>query len=103
MRDISIELCSAVLIFRSQIFLELQAALIAETRSQVILASAFRAVCRELSAGHCHERSVRTFNNLEVANDKTIIERDGTEALQAIVRIFHQFDAYFRDFHVDSP
>ena len=71
--------------------------------AQVIFTAALRAMRSELTAGHRHERAVGAFDNLQVADNETIIESNRTERLQALAPFFHQLDAHFSDFHGRSP
>ena len=71
----------------------------------MILASAMVASIGQLAAWHRHERTFRTLDDLQVANDICIVERHRAEGLQALVLvvIFHELDTDFGDDHVCSP
>ena len=45
------------------------------------------AVGRQLPAWHGHEGAVGPFDNLQVANDKAVIQSDRTESPQAIINV----------------
>ena len=58
---------------------------------------------RELAAGHRHERALGPLNDFQIADHEAGIERDRAEGLQPLVRVVHQLDAYFRNFHGRPP
>ena len=58
-----------------------------------------RAMRGEFAAGHRHKRAAGSFNDLQIADDKAIINGDRAEGLQPIVGVFHQLDADLGDFH----
>jgi hypothetical protein len=76
-----------------------RATLVAIAAAKMILVTALSTACRHLSAGHGNKRSVHPFNDLQVANDKRMIDGDGTESSKTILGLFHQFDANLGDFH----
>jgi hypothetical protein len=103
MRDIGVKLDSAVRIADSAIVPLAGSTLIAVMRAEVVLEPALRTMTGEFSAGHRHKRSVGPANDLEIADDERVIEGDRAEGLQPVIRVFHQLDAYFGDFHTRSP
>jgi hypothetical protein len=65
----------------------------------MILGVAFRAVERQFAAGHGDKRAVGTFDDLQIADHKAIVEGDGTESLQSFTGLIHQFDSNLGNFH----
>ena len=57
------------------------------------------AVARQLAAGHGDERAVRAVDDLQIANDEGIVERDRAERLQPVIGVLHQLDANLGDLH----
>ena len=57
----------------------------------------------ELSARHGNEGAVRPLDDFQVSHNEAIVECNRAKPLQAIVRIFHQLDAHFRNLHDDAP
>ena len=98
-RDVCIELRPAVVVLGRPIFFEHRAALVAVLGAKMILRTATRAAVGQLAAGHGHERTFGTLNDLQVADDEARIERDRTKGLKPIVRIIHELNANFGDFH----
>ena len=82
---------------------ERSAALVAVAAAQVILAAALRAVGREFAAGHGHERAVGPLDDLQIADDEAVVERDRAERLQPLAGVFHELDANLGDFHGRTP
>ena len=66
----------------------------------MIFAAAARAVFREFATGHCDEWAGSSIDDLEITDDKRVIERNGAKRSQSIIRILHQFDAYLGYLHV---
>ena len=81
---------------------QLRAALIAVLGAQVILMTTFVTVPGQFTTGHRHEGTVDAINDFEITDDKTMIECYRTESAEAVLRIFHQFDADFGYFHVPT-
>jgi len=81
MRDVGIKFGAALIVLGQLFVLHSVPALVAVARPQVILEAAFRAAHRELAAGHGHEGPIRALNDLQVSDDKGVIERDGAERL----------------------
>src|SRR5690606_18534363 len=88
---------------RNGFFAQPPAALVAVGRPEMVLVPAMRAVRGELAARHGNKRAVAPVDDLQVANDEAVVEGNRTERLQAIVRVLHQFDPHFGDFHTRSP
>ena len=65
----------------------------------MVLAAALRAVGGQLAAGHGHERPGRALDDLQIANDEGIVQRDRTERLEPFSRLLHELDANLGDFH----
>ena len=103
MGNVGIELGAAVFILDQPVLGQPFAALIAMGGSQMIFAAALRAVGRQLSAGHGYEGTIRTIDDLQIANDKTIVKGDRTKGLKSFAGIFHQLDANLGNFHGRSP
>ena len=57
----------------------------------------------QLAAGHGHERTVGALDDLQVADDEAVVERDRAECLKPFARLFHELDANLGDFHGRSP
>ncbi len=106
MGDIGVELGPAIGVADSAILVELVSALIAVTSSQMVLASALVTAVGQLTAGHGDEQSPVSFDDLEVANDETVVKGNGAECTQALIAVsvfFHELDADFGDLHGASP
>ena len=69
----------------------------------MVLAAALGTMGREFATGHGHERPRRAFDDLQIADDEGIVQRDGAERLQALPRFFHELDADLGDFHGGPP
>jgi hypothetical protein len=78
---------------------ELGAALIAKSRAQVVFPSALGAMHRKFSRGHSDEQSVGSLDDLQVADDEFVVERDAANGLEPVARILNQFYANVRDIH----
>src|SRR4029077_9267511 len=85
------------------VLVEFGPALVAEAGAQVVLRAALRAAVGQLAAGHRHERPLGALDDLQVADDEGIVERDRAEGLQALVVVLDELDANFRDLHSCSP
>ena len=101
--DIGVELGPAFIVLRCLLVPLPNAALIAEGGPQMVLAAALRTVGRKLAAGHGHERPRCTFDDLQIANDESVVQRNRTESLQALSRFFHKLHAHLGDFHGAPP
>ena len=99
MGDVRIEFGSPVGIHGFAVMFEFGAAVIAVVGSQMILRAAQMAMGGELATGHRDKRTIDSFNDLQIADDECVVERDAAETLQAIVRVIHQLDANLGDFH----
>src|SRR5262249_839647 len=84
---------------------ELAAALVAEARPQMILATALAATVGQFAAGHGHERALGALDDLEITDNEGVVERHRAEGLQALVlvAIFHELDTDFGDNHSCAP
>src|SRR5919204_435285 len=85
------------------VLVQLVAALVAVAGPQVVLVAALAAAVRQLAAGHGHERAFGAFDDLQVAHDEGVVERDRAEGEQALVVVFHELNANFGDDHSGSP
>ena len=75
-RDIGIELGPAVLVLDGPIFLEPQSALVAKAGLEVVFTAALRAMGGQFAARHGHKRAIRSFDDLQIPNDKAIVKGD---------------------------
>jgi hypothetical protein len=103
MGNVGIELGPAGVAFGRPFFVELCATLAAIKRAEVILRMTARAAVGQFAAGHGDKRPFGSLNDFQVTNDEAAIESDRTKGLKAIVRIVHEFDANFSDFHNRAP
>src|SRR5262245_13000769 len=69
----------------------------------MVLAAALAAAVRQFAAGHGHERPLGALDDLQVANDEGVVERDRAEGLEALVVVVHELDPDFGDDHSCSP
>ena len=102
-RDVGIELGSAILVLDGTILAEGFAAVIAVAGSQVIFVVAARAAVHQPPAGHRDERASASLDDLQIPDDKAAVQRDGTESQQPLIGVAHQLDANFGDFHGSTP
>jgi hypothetical protein len=72
--NVGMELGAALGITKGPILVQSLAALVAKAGPQVVFGTALAAAISQLTAGHCNETILGAFDNLEVANDKCIIE-----------------------------
>src|SRR5205807_4146504 len=85
------------------VLVQFGAALVAKAGAQVVLAAAAMAAVGQLTAGHGHERPLGALDDLQVADDEGVVERDRAEGLETFVVVFHKLDADFGDNHSSSP
>jgi hypothetical protein len=64
-------------------------ALIAVMAAQIILVAAFPASGRHLATWHRNEGAVDSFDDLEISNDKTMIDGDRAKGAEAVFRSLH--------------
>jgi hypothetical protein len=76
--------------------------LIAVVTSHVVFASATSAPGGHLATRHRHKRTIRPLDNLQISHNKRLIEGDGAEGSQAILRLFHQLDPNLSNVHLDA-
>src|SRR5579875_2709133 len=71
----------------------------------MVFATASGTTIRQLAAGHGYERAFGAFDDLQIADDESIVEGHRTERLQALVLIavFHELNTVFGDDHSCSP
>ncbi len=102
MGGVGVELGAAIGIADGALLVELVSAVVAVAGSQMILAAALGAAVSQLAAGHGDEQSFVAFDDLEVTDDKLVVEGDGAECAQARIAVsvlFHELDADFGDLH----
>jgi hypothetical protein len=99
MGDIRVQLHTPVRILFDAIFGQFAAAMIAKLCPEMIFAAAFAAVIGHFAGGHCHEQTACAFDNLDVADNKLIVQRHRTKGFQPVVLIGYHFDSDFADFH----
>jgi hypothetical protein len=75
MGDIGVQLHSAFEILFCPVFLESPSAVVAVFSSEMVFASALFAMVAHFPGGHSDEITVRTFDDLDVANHKLIVNR----------------------------
>src|SRR5205823_8988755 len=85
------------------VLIQFGAALVAEAGAQVVLAAAGMAAVGQFAARHGHERPLGALDDLQVADDEGVVERDRAEGLEAFIVVFHELDADFGDNHSSSP
>jgi hypothetical protein len=85
------------------VIIEPAAAVVAEAGAEVILVAAARAVVTELARGHGEEEPVGAFDELHVADDESVVERQRAERLEPTRRIAAEVDTDFRQLHGDTP
>ncbi len=103
---VSMELGSAMIVTGGTIFLEAEAALIAEVGPQMVLATAAATAVGQLAAGHGDKESLEAFDDFQVSHHEHVVERHGTESEQSFVAAFlvvHELDADFGDLHSCPP
>ena len=98
--DVRIELGSSGLVASGFKEIQRRAALIAERGAQRVFPLAAWTAHHDLSAGHGDKRAGRTVDELQVANDETVIERYTAKSLKPLYGFIDEFDANFCNFHV---
>ena len=98
--DVCIELGSSGLVASGFKEIQRRAALIAERGAQRVLPLAAWTAHHDLSAGHGDKRAGGAVDELQVANDETVIERYTAECLKPLYGFIDEFDANFCNFHV---
>ena len=98
--DVSIELGSSGLVASGFKEIQRRAALIAERGAQRVFPLAAWTAHHDLSAGHGDKRTGGTVDELQVANDETVIERYTAKCLQPLYGFIDEFNANFCNFHV---
>src|SRR5262249_13657748 len=103
--DVGVQLGAAVGVARRPVLVELAAALVAEARPEMVLATTLAATVGQFAAGHGHERALGALDDLEITDNEGVVERHRAEGLQALVlvAIFHELDTDFGDNHSCSP
>ena len=101
--DVRVQLGPAVGVAHRPVLVELVAATVAEPRPQVVLAAALAAPVGQLPARHGHERPLGALDDLQVAHDEGVVERDRAERQEPLVVLLAQLDANFRDLHRWTP
>src|SRR5687767_4538020 len=103
MGDIGIQFGASLFVPGRAVILQPSAALVAIGRPEVVLTAALWTMRGQLAARHGHKGTIGALDNLQVANDKTVVKGEGTESLETLARIFHELDAHLGDFHGRSP
>ena len=85
------------------IFIEAVTALITEPGPQVVFATTIPATVGELATGHGNEHATGAFDDFQITDNKSIVERNRAEREQTLVVLFAEFDADFRDDHRRTP
>lgn len=99
MRDVGVQFHSPFDILFGSSFRQGRPAIVAEFGPQVIFAAAVIAVIAHLPRRHRHEQSAGPLNDLDVANDKVVVEGHRAEGLEAIVLVGDKLDSNFGDLH----
>ena len=79
--------------------IEALAAVVAEPGAQVVLLRAGGAVVGDLARRHRQEETIVAVDQLHVADDERVIERERAVSLQTIGFSLAQIDADFRELH----
>ena len=98
MGDIGVEFVGRV-IFGTTVVTDPRATIVAIIAADVILVSAATTAIGELAAGHGDKWTVAPFDDLQIAYDKAVVEGNGTEGAQAILRFLHELDSNLSDVH----
>ena len=101
--DVGVEAGASLGIFLGAVIEQLDSALVAVPGAEMVLGAAFGAAIGELAAGHGDERAAKSLDDLEIADDETLIEGDRAEGEQALLGVIHQLDADLGDFHGVVP
>ena len=104
--DVGVQLGAAVGVADGAVLVEAAAALVAEPAPQVVLGAAVPAAVGQLPRRHGHEEALGPLDDLQVADDEHVVERDAAERLQPLVAarvVFHELDADFGDLHGRTP
>src|SRR5262249_40265162 len=88
--DVRVEPRAPALVLHATIRAQALAAVVAEARTQVVLAAAGGATIAQLSAGHCDEESVRALDDLQVADHDEVVDRDAGEGAQLVRLVLEQ-------------
>jgi hypothetical protein len=75
------------------------AALVAILAAQMILVAAAAASSGHLPARHCNKWTVGSFDDFQITDHETLIDRNRTEGAEPILGILHQLDSNLGDFH----
>ena len=102
-RDVRVEFRPPFGIFDRPIILQAQATLVAVGRAEVVLRSALGTVRRQFSARHRYKGTAGALDDLQITNNKAVIERDTAKSLEPFSRLFHEFDANLGNLHDRSP
>ena len=103
MRDVGIQLGTAIVVLGGLLLLQTRATLVAKSGAKMVLAAALRTVSGQLSTWHRHEGPCGALDDLQVAHDERIVERDRAKCLESFSRLVHELDANLGDFHGCSP
>src|SRR5205814_2703717 len=92
----------AVAVLQVPALIEPAPAVVAVAGPQVVLFLASRAVVAQLARRHRQEQAVVPVDQLHVADDEGVVERQRAERLEAAAVLTAEVDPYFRQFH-DTP
>ena len=98
--DVRIEFGSSGLVANRFKVIQRRTALIAERGAKRIFSLTAWTAHHDFAAGHGDKRSGGTVDELQVANDETVIERYAAECFKPLSRFIDKFDANFCNFHV---
>lgn len=102
MCDVGVELSAPVGIERHAVGRQGCPALVTVLRAQVIFRAATGAMARQLAARHRNERAIGSIDDLEIAHDEAVVERDRAKRLEPFALFVHQLDSHLSDFHATS-
>jgi hypothetical protein len=83
--------------------IESSAAVVAEAGAEMIFVAAARAVIAKLARRHGEEEALGTFDELDVADDESVIEGERAKRLETPGGVAAEVDADFSQLHGDTP
>ena len=78
---------------------DLGSTLVTELRTSLVFTGAAPATSGQLATRHSYEGALGAVDNLQVADNKTIIDCDTAESAQLVTAGFNQLDPNFSDLH----
>ena len=81
------------------VFVQTHAAVVAETRAEMVLLPAAIAVIGKFAGRHGQKQAVGSFDQLHVSDDERVVERQRAKSLESIVLPLNQIDAYLSELH----